>query len=360
MKNLKKFLCAVLCLALAVCVLGGCSSQKDAQSSSAVSQGASSQAVSKADGEPYKIGLIQFMEHPSLDTIREAFMSRLEEWGYDETKVTVDYQNAAGDTANMNTICQKFVGDKVDMIVAIATPAAQVAVSATEGTDIKVLFAAVNNPQEDLGIKNADAPEGNVTGTSDRLPIAASVDLALKVNPELKTFGLLYTSSESNAVAAADEAKKYCEEKGIQVVEGTISNVSELQQVATDLCTKADAIFSSTDNTIAGSIAVVTEATRKAKTPWYVGADSMVQDGALAAIGIDYTELGQKNADMAVELIEGKSVSQVPLFFFDTYQTYINQDTLDAVEAVFPEDVLGSANFFTDAAASAGSSSAAQ
>lgn len=353
MKNLKKIVCVVLCVMLALCALSGCTNTKPESSSQAPSsQPVSSGNVSTPADGPYKIGLIQFMEHPSLDTIREAFMSRLEEWGYDESKVTVDYQNAAGDTANMNTICQKFVGDKVDMIVAIATPAAQVAASAAQGTDIKVLFAAVNNPEADLGIQNAAAPEGNVTGTSDRLPITASVDLALQVDPDMKTFGLLYTSSESNAVAAAQEAKAYCEQKGLQVVEGTISNVSELQQVATDLCSKADAIFSSTDNTIAGSIAVVTDATRKSKTPWYVGADSMVQDGALAAIGIDYSELGAKNADMAVEIMEGKPVSEVPVFFFETYQTYINQNTLDTVGVTFPEDVLSAANFFTDASAS--------
>ena len=159
---------------------------------------------------------------------------------------------------------------------------------------------------------------------------------------------MLYNSGESNSVNAAAEAKKYCEEKGIEVVDGTVSNSSEIQQVATTLCGKVDAIFTTTDNSIATSIGVVVDATRTAKVPWYVGADSMVQDGALAAIGIDYTELGAKNADMAVELIEGKPVSEVPVFFFETYQTYLNQNTLDALGITFPEDILKTANVFTD------------
>lgn len=352
MKHVKKAVCVLLAVAVAACLFAGCSN-KDKPSSQGSSQPVSSEASqAKAEG-PYKIGLIQYVEHPSLDTIREAFMGRLEEWGYDESKVTIDYQNAGGDASNVNTICQKFVGDQVDMIVAIATPAAQVAVSAAQNTDIKVLFAAVNNPEQDLNIKNPNAPEGNVTGTSDRIPVTSTIDLALQVNPNLKNFGLLYNSGESNSVAVADEARKYCEEKGLTVVDGTVSNTSEIQQVATDLCTKVDAIFTSTDNSIASSIAVVTDATRKAKVPWYVGADSMVQDGALAAIGIDYTELGNKNADMAVELIEGKSVSEVPVFFFETYQTYINQNTLDTLGVTFPEDVLANANFFTDQPAAA-------
>ena len=340
---MKKVISILLALSLTVCLFAGCS---NGETSSVLPSSQNSSEVSKTSDGPYKIGLIQYVEHPSLDTIRESFMSRLEEWGYDETKVQIDYQNAGGENANVNTICQKFVGDKVDMIVAIATPAAQVAVSSTQNTDIKVLFAAVNDPVADLGIKTPEKPEGNVTGTSDRIPVTSTVDLALQADPDLKTFGLLYNSGESNSVAAADAAKKYCEEKGIAVVEGTVSNTSEVQQVATDLCTKADAIFTSTDNSIASSIAVVTDCTRKAKVPWYVGADSMVQDGALAAIGIDYTELGNKSADMAVELIAGKSVAEVPVFFFETYQTYINQTTLDAVGIKFPEDVLAAANFF--------------
>ena len=342
---MKKTVLTILSLALAVCLLAGCS---NGVTSSVVSHLPSGTEPGKTEAQPYKIGLIQYMEHPSLDTIREAFMSRLEEWGYDETKVVIDYQNAGGENANVNTICQKFVGDKVDMIVAIATPAAQVAVSSTEGTDIKVLFAAVNDPQQDLGIKTPDKPEGNVTGTSDRIPVTSAIDLALKVDPDLKTFGMLYNSGESNSVNAAAEAKKYCEEKGIEVVDGTVSNSSEIQQVATTLCGKVDAIFTTTDNSIATSIGVVVDATRTAKVPWYVGADSMVQDRALADIGIDYTELGAKNADMAVELIEGKPVSEVPVFFFETYQTYLNQNTLDALGITFPEDILKTANVFTD------------
>lgn len=342
MKKTEKRVVGIL-LAAILCAVFFTACGDTGNGSSVVSETVS---ASKPENVVYKIGLIQYVEHPSLDTIREAFMNRLEEWGYDETKVSIDYQNAAGDNANVNTICQKFVGDEVDLIVAIATPAAQVAVSSTEGTDIKVLFAAVSNPAEDLNIKNLDAPEGNITGTSDKIPVSSTVDLALQVNPELKTFGLLYNSGESNSVANAKEAREYCESKGIAVVEGTVSNVSEIQQVATNLCTQVDAIFTSTDNSVASSISVVVEATRQSKTPFYVGADSMVQDGAFAAIGIDYTELGARNADMAVELIEGKEVKDVPVVIFSEYQTYVNQETYDALGVALPAEVEEKAVFF--------------
>ncbi len=343
--SLKKMLAVLFSSLLFITALTACGN--GGGSSSAASSKAASSALSSGAGKTFKIGIVQYVEHPSLDTIRESFIARLEEWGYDETKITIDYQNGGADASNLNSICQKFVGDDVDMIVAIATPAAQIAVSAVQGTDIKVVFAAVNNPVEDLGIKNAEAPEGYVTGTSDRIPVSSTIDLALKVNPELATFGLLYNSGESNSVAAATAAKAYCESKGIAVVEGTVSNTSEIQQVATDLCTKVDAIFTSTDNSIAANMPVVVEATKAAKIPFYVGADSMVKDGALAAIGIDYSKLGAETADQAIEILEGKAISDVPVKFFETYDTYINQATLDNLGVVFPEDILSSAVFFS-------------
>lgn len=346
MKIGKRLLCALLAAAMGALLFTGCSKKEETPSSLP-----SSSQVSQAPEEPYKIGLIQYMENPFLDTIREAFIARLEEWGYDETKVNIDYQNAGGDSGNANAICKKFVEDKVDMIAAIATPAAQAAVSSVKDTQIKVLFAAVSDPGKDLNLQNAQAPEGNVTGTSHQVPVAATLDLALKADPKLKTLGLLYDPGESGSVAAVEAARKYGEEKGVAVVESTVSDIGGLQQAATDLCAKADAVFTPIDNTVASSTAVVAEAARKAKTPWYAGTDSMVRDGALAAIGMDYTEMGNKNADMAVQLIEGKAVSQVPVFSFESSQTYINQNTVDALGITLPGEVTESAVFFTDQAA---------
>ncbi|WP_099205025.1 ABC transporter substrate-binding protein [Scatolibacter rhodanostii] len=340
--QVKKMLSLILSVLMLTALLASCKSDGgESSTSSDVASTSSSEAP-----KPLKIGLVQFTEHASLDTIRESFLARIDEWGYDETKISIDYQNGSGDTANLNSICQKFVGDGVDVIVAIATPAAQIAVSAVEGTDIKVVFAAVNNPVDSLGIKTPEKPEGNITGTSDRIPVSSTIDLALKVNPELKTFGLLYNSGETNSVDAVEAAKAYCAEKEIAVVEGTVSNTSEIQQVATNLATQVDAIFTSTDNSIAQNMPVVVEAANAAKVPFYVGADSMVKDGALAAIGIDYSKLGAETADQAIEILEGKPVSEVPVKFFETYDTYINQTTLKTLGIEFPEDILSSAITF--------------
>lgn len=334
---MKKAISLILTLILGISVLAGCNGGSNADVSGTSSAGSEKGA--------YKIGLVQFMEHESLDMIRTAFMEKLQS-KIDDGSVTVDYQNGQGETANLNSICQNFVGDKVDLIVAIATPAAQAAVTAAEGTDTKILFVAVNYPQTDLNIQNLEAPEGNITGTSDLLNIASIVDLALKVDPDLKTFGMLYNSGEPNSVAAASDAKAYCEEKGIEVIESTISNTSEIQQAATDLVSKVDAIFTGTDNSIASAMPIVSEITKNAKVPFYVGADTMVMAGGLATIGVDYKDLGARSGDMAIKLAGGAAISEIPVFFYDEYQAYINKTTAAAIGVEFPADVTESAVIF--------------
>lgn len=350
MNFLKKILCGALCLALTACAMGGCS-LKGGDSSGASSQPVSSGLVSQAPERPYKIGLIQYAEQPSLDTVREAFMSRLEEWAYDETMVEIDYQNAGGDAAKAETICKGFVDGGADMVVAISDPAAKAAVSAAKGTETKVLFAAASDPEKDLEVKNLLVPEGNVTGTKCGSSVKATIDLALRADPGLKVLGLLYDPDEPISKAQADEARAYCGEKGVEVAEAAVSKgmkEEDVSKAVTALCEKAGAVFTPMDGTAPDFAAVVSKAVRQAKKPWYAVEASLVQSGALAAVSADYTELGYETADLAVELMAGKPVSQAPVYVFDDFQTTINQAALDAVKTAFPEEILASANFVTD------------
>lgn len=347
---MKKIWCMVMALSVAVCFLAGCSKEEDVSS---VSSSQVSSQGSEADG-PYKIGLIQYMEHPSLDTVREAFMSRLEEWGYNEEKVLIDYQNAGGDSAKAESICEKFKKDGVDMMVAISSPAAQKAVSAAQNTDIKVLFAAVDDPEKELGLKDLERPEGNVTGTRSKSSVTAVIDLALQADPGLKTLGLLYNPEEAISKAQVEEAKAYCGEKGLAVEETTVAGNAQTEDIsksAASLAGKAGAVFTPMDSTVSNVAGTLAKAFREAKKPWYAGEDALVQNGALAAVSVDYTEIGNKNADMAVVLIEGKAVSEVPVYSFETYETYINQTTLETVGTQFPQENLESAHLFADSAA---------
>lgn len=318
---MKKLLSIVLCTAM-LAVAAGCSSG-----------GASSSAPAPSDSgageEKLKIGLVQLVEHPSLDEIRTAFTTELAALGYGEDRVTIDYQNAQNDMNNINAICQKFAGDEVDMIVAIATPAAQGAASVTK--EIPIVFSAVTDPVAAELVSDLSKPDANITGTSDAIPAEKIFDLAEELTPDVKTYGLLYNLSEVNSVSVIADAKACLDAKGIAYQEATVSNVSEVTQAATSLVGKVDAIFCPIDNTVASAMPNLSQIAIEAKLPVYVAADSMVNDGGLATVGINYTNLGKQTAGMAAEILGGKPVSEVPVEVLDEYGVVVNPETAAAI-----------------------------
>ncbi len=342
MKRIKQALCLALCALVILCTFWGCSKKQGAQTDS---DAESSQAVSSQPTGPYTIGLIQYGEDPSFNTAREAFMSRLEEWAYNEDKVRIDYQNAQGDGEKAKSICKQFVEDGADLIVAISTPAAQAAVEAAKGSETMVLFAAESDPK---------AEGDKVTGVWGSASPAGVIQMAESAGPGLKTLGLLYNPDEPVSKSQAEEAKAYCQEKGITVAEAAVAkgaSAEEVSKAAADLCGKADAVFTPLDGTVASSASDVAKACRDAKKPWYAMSDFMVQAGALAAESIDYTRLGYEATDMAVELMAGKTLSEVPVRELPDIGRYVNQTTFDTLRSVLkdPDGVLEDANFVADA-----------
>ena len=288
------------------------------------------------------IGIVQIVEHPSLNTIREAFITQLAAKGYkDGDNIKIDYKNAQGDQTNLNTIVQKFVADKSDLIVAIATPSAQAAANAT--ADIPVLFSACTDPVGSGLVASLDKPGKNVTGTSDAVSAEKIMELAKRITPDIKKIGALYNSSETNSISVVNNLKEYAKNNGMEVIEGTVTNSSEVQQVTQSLAGQVDAIFSPIDNTIAAAMPVVSQVAYNAKIPVYVGADSMVKDGGLATYGVNYTTLGQETANMAVDILTGKKPGDMPVKIMSDVQIYVNKDTAQAIGITLPDDVLSEA-----------------
>jgi len=282
---------------------------------------------------------VQIIEHPSLNTIREAFIEQLAAYGFkDGENVIIDYQNAQNDQSNLKAICQKFVADKSDLIVAIATPSATAAAGETD--KIPVLFSAVTDPLSAGLVKNLEKPGGNVTGTSDAVSASKIMELARRITPDIKIIGALYNSSEANSISVINNLKEYAAANGLEVIEGTVTNTSEVQQVTQSLAEKVDAIFSPIDNTIASAMPVVAQVAKAAKIPVYVGADSMVNDGGLATYGINYVTLGHETAGMAAEILNGKNPGEMPVRTIKDVEIYVNQATADAIGITIPEDVL--------------------
>lgn len=327
MKKLFRLITAVALAAALIITTGAC--------------GLSSRSGSNTgtDKKVVRIGIVQIVEHPSLNTIRESFIAQLAAKGYkDGDNIKIDYQNAQGDQTNLNTITQKFVADKSDLIVAIATPSAQAAANAT--ADIPVLFSACTDPVGSGLVASLDKPGKNVTGTSDAVSAEKIMELAKRITPNIRKIGALYNSSETNSISVVNNLKEYAKNNGMEVIEGTVTNSSEVQQVAQSLAGQVDAIFSPIDNTVASAMPVVAQVADSAKIPVYVGADSMVKDGGLATYGVNYTTLGQETANMAVEILNGKKPGDMPVKIMSDVQIYVNKDTAKAIGVTIPDDVL--------------------
>lgn len=273
------------------------------------------------------VGLVQISEHPSLDTIRTSFIQGLEDQGFGA--VQVDYKNAGGDMSVLNTIVQGFVGDEVDVIVAIATPSAVAAASATQ--TIPVIFSAATDPVAAKLLTDPAKPDGNVTGVSDAIPVDKIFTLSEQLTPDVKTYGFVYNLGEPNSVSVIENAKAYCDDKGIAYLEATVANTSEVQQAAQSLVGKIDAFFTPIDNVVAEAMPVYAKVAMDAGLPLYPGADSMVEDGGLATCGINYTFLGEETAAMAISVLTGTPVAELPVVTMENFRPIANKTTADAL-----------------------------
>lgn len=340
---MKRLLCLVMVMLLAVGALAGCA-KKEADDSAPESSSAAPTPEPQLSG-PHQVGLVQYMDYASYDEARAAFMSRLEEWGYGDSRLQVDYQNAGGDQGKLEEICRKFAEDKKDVVVAVSAPAALAAAKACEGTDTKVVFMGVNNPHEDLGIDDPANPSGNVTGVADTITARPAMELALQVNGTIQTVGLLYDPACPYGTDYVEALRTHCSELGITLVEKQVSGKDQVEAAMKELCAQAEAVFSPMDSTVAAAGQEAAKAARDAGRPWYTASEDMVAMGAAASINIDYTDAGNKTADMAVQLVAGKSVQELAVYSYPQGRVSVNQELMNALGLRFPEEVLETANY---------------
>ena len=344
---MKKLLSIITIMAM-LFVLAGCATDAKTKDFEGPAEGQQSEAnetegtsveepEETKNNEKIKIGIIQPVEHPSLNQIREYIIIGLEEQGLKD-RIEIIYKDAQGDPSNINTIISQFVGDEMDVIVPIGTGASQSAAAATK--EIPVIFAAVSYPVDAGLVKDVNKPGANVTGVSDAIDVGQIFNLAFELTPNIETFGFIYDTGEPNSASAINKAKEYCDGKGIKYVEATITNSSELLQASQSLLEKADAIFTPTDNTVASAMPVLAAEAYKAGVPVYTGADSMVIDGGLATVGIDYTILGRQVAEMVKMVIDGEKISNIPTETLSEFATIVNSTTADKIGVELSEEQL--------------------
>ncbi len=262
-----------------------------------------------AEGDTYKIGVLQLTQHDALDAANAGFIAALDEAGIN---YEVDQQNASGEQANCLTIAEKLVADENDLILAIATPAAQAVAGVTQ--DIPILLTAVTDPAGS-GLVNDNANPGvNVSGTSDLTPVKEQIDLLHQLLPEAKNIGLLYCSAESNSEIQIAMAKEACDALSLSYEEYTVPGSNEIQTVVESMVGKVDAIYAPTDNVIAAGMATVGMVANDNGIPVICGEAGMVGEGGLATYGIDYYELGYLTGEQAIDILtEGADVSTMPI-----------------------------------------------
>lgn len=291
------------------------------------------------DKETYSIGIIQLVEHVALDSAREGFIDALKDNGYvDGQNITIDVQNAQGDQSNLSTISDRFVSNKADLILGIATPAVQSIAGKT--SKIPILGTAVTDYVVAKLADSNEAPGGNVSGTTDMNPVKEQIDLLVKLVPDAKTVGVLYNSSEDNSILQAKMAKEAVETIGLSYVEVTVTNTNEVQQATQSIVERCDAIYIPTDNTFASSMPVVHGVTSQSKTPVICGESGMVRSGGLATLGINYYDLGYQTGLMAIRILKGEAEpATMPIESASGFDFAINGKVAEEIGIEIPDDL---------------------
>lgn len=351
----KKIVAMALCALLAAASLAGCGSANDGgDAQGGTSDAGDGAAESDANaggsggatsGDAVTIGISQFAEHGSLDNCREGFLAGLAESGYKEGEnLTVIYDNAQTDAGTASTIAENFVSKDVDLICAIATPCAMSAYNACMETDIPVVYTAVSDPAG-AGLANEDGSSvGNITGSSDLLPVSDQLEMIRAMLPDAKKIGILYTTSEANSISTIATYKELAADYGFEIVDSGITNISEVAMAASDLVTKVDCISNLTDNTVVEALQTVLAAANEQKIPVFGSEIEQVKSGCVASMGIEYYQLGKQTGELAAKILSGEAqASELPFISASESELYVNTAAADLIGMELDESYISGA-----------------
>ena len=324
MKTLKKLLCGALSLTM-VLSLAACGGEGGGDT---------------AGGEVPIIGINQYGSHGSLDNCREGFLQGLQEAGLVEgTDYTIDYQNANFDTNLATQIAQAFSAEDAALMVGIATPSATACYAAAEDKDIPVVFTAITDP---VGAK---LDSGNITGTSDVLPVQGQLELIRAIQPEADTIGIVYTTSEANSVYSIGVYEELAADYGFTIEAIGVTAQSEVPQAVDQLIADGvDCLSNLTDNNVVGVLTSILEKTDEAGIPVYGSEIEQMELGCVAGAGLDYVQLGIQTGKMAAQILTGEATCEdLPYETIENYGLYVNSNALAAMGLTLPEDVAQNA-----------------
>ena len=299
-------------------------------------------AIACADS--FKVGIGQFAQHGSLDNCYMGFVAGLAEAGFVEGEnLTIELANAQADMGIAQQIAAQFAAGKVNLMVGIATPMAQACYNAADGA-IPTIFTAVTDPVA-AGFVNADGTAaGEITGTSDALPVEAQLKMIRGMMPEAKKIGILYTTSEVNSISAIAEYKSLAPVYGFEIVESGISTTADIPLALDALLGKVDCLTNLTDNTVVSALALVLDKANAAGKPVFGSEIEQVKLGCAAAEGLDYIALGRQTGLMAAKVLSGETkASEIPYEIITEPQLYVNSDVLAKFGIVLSDELAARA-----------------
>ncbi|NQQ33767.1 ABC transporter substrate-binding protein [Streptococcus suis] len=290
-----------------------------------------------------KIGVLQFVTHDSLDEIYKGIKAGLEEGGYTTTEnLSIDFMNAEGDQSQVQTMSKKLVDNGNELLIGIATPAAQGLANAT--TELPIIMGAVTDPVGANLVTDLKNPGGNITGVSDQTPVADTVSLIKEITPDARTIGVLYSSNEDNSKIQVAEFKAAAEEAGYTVLEYAVASSNELASTVEVASSKVDALFTPVDNTVASAFSTVVSVANKSKTPIFTSVEDMVEGGGIASVTLSQYDLGVATGKMTAKILDGANPADTPVQIFNEGTVVVNQKVAKELGITLSDDVINQAS----------------
>ncbi|HFH9947119.1 TPA: tryptophan ABC transporter substrate-binding protein [Streptococcus suis] len=301
------------------------------------------QSSSSNSTEKVKIGVLQFVTHDSLDEIYKGIKAGLEEGGYSTTdNLEIDFMNAEADQSQVQTMSKKLVDNGNELLIGIATPAAQGLANAT--TELPIIMGAVTDPVGANLVTDLKNPGGNITGVSDQTPVADAVSLIKEITPDAKTIGVLYSSNEDNSKIQVAEFKSAAEEAGYTVLEYAVASSNELASTVEVATSKTDVLFTPVDNTVASAFSTVVSVANKTKTPIFTSVEDMVEGGGIASVTLSQYDLGVATGKMAAKILDGANPADTPVQIFNEGTIVVNQKVAKELGISLSDDVVNQAS----------------
>ncbi|HHT7793797.1 TPA: tryptophan ABC transporter substrate-binding protein [Streptococcus suis] len=298
---------------------------------------------SSTSTEKVKIGVLQFVTHDSLDEIYKGIKAGLEEGSYTTTdNLEIDFMNAEGDQSQVQTMSKKLVDNGNELLIGIATPAAQGLANAT--TELPIIMGAVTDPVGANLVTDLKNPGGNITGVSDQTPVADAVSLIKEITPDAKTIGVLYSSNEDNSKIQVAEFKAAAEEAGYTVLEYAVASSNEIAATVEVASSKADVLFTPVDNTVASAFSTVVSVANKTKTPIFTSVEDMVEGGGIASVTLSQYDLGVATGKMAAKILDGANPADTPVQIFNEGTVVVNQKVAKELGITLSDDVISKAS----------------